>query len=93
LSEASAGKSDEEGKGGDGGGDDDDDYLHRHRRHHKLHEEPNGSFSRIRSSTCRKQLLQMEFLICVNSPAYWQKKTARTGWRYECICENQQYVN
>jgi hypothetical protein len=50
LSTASVEKSDEEGKGG-GGGDDDDDH-----HHHKLHTEPNGSFSRIRSSTCRKRV-------------------------------------
>ena len=68
LSAASAEKSGEEGKDSDG--DDDDDDHH----HHKLHTEPNGSFSRIRSSTCNKELLQMESLICVNSPAYWQKE-------------------
>ena len=72
MSAASAKKSDEEGKddggGGGGGGGDDDDH-----HHHKLHTEPNGSFSRIRFSTCHKELLQMEFIICVNSPAYWQE--------------------
>jgi len=34
----------------------------------------------------------MEFLICVNSPAFGNK-TARKWWRYECICADQQYIN